>query len=229
MSSFKPSPGSPSQEEMLEHVSRVSEETWGIWSKAHLAVQEAQDMRRTVQAQIEELSEDRQFRRRYRDGMLSKILRAAIASTHASMGNIQILNPRSGDLEIQVQEGFQNPFLEHFGFVKPGSAACGKSMESRARVVVEDVTDSEVFAGDPDMEVLLDAGVRAVQSTPLIGTKGQLLGVFSTHYPIPTRPNSAELRNLDYFAKWAAALIEWHDKEGLSNSLPLSRQFLHPG
>jgi len=200
---------------MRERISRVSQETRGIWSKAHLAVNEAQLMRRTVQAQVEELCEDKEFRRRYRDGMLCRILRAAIVATHAGMGNIQIFDPQSGDLQILVHEGFHSPFLYHFRSVKPGDAACGQALKSRDRVVVEDVTDSAVFAGDPSMEILLDAGVRAVQSTPLIGSQGQSLGVFSTHYPAPRRPTDADLRTLDYFSRWAAALLEWHDYGGL--------------
>ena len=84
-------------------------------------------------------------------------------------------------------------------------------MLSRNRVIVDDVTESTIFTHERSLEVLLDAGVRSVQSTPLIGTRGQLLGVLSTHCSIPGRPNVKELFDLDYFAAWAGALIEWYN------------------
>jgi len=41
-------------------------------------------------------------------------------------------------------------------------------MQRGERVVVEDVTTSPVFAGTAALDVVLAAGVRAVQSTPLL-------------------------------------------------------------
>ena len=42
------------------------------------------------------------------------------------------------------------------------------------RVIVEDVTTSPIFAGIPALKVMLSAGCRAVQSTPLLTRAGRL-------------------------------------------------------
>jgi len=72
------------------------------------------------------------------------------------------------------------------------------------RVVVEDVTISQVFVGQPSMNVLIDAGVRAVISTPLMSSAGNLLGMISTHFRKPHHPSERELRLLDLLARQAA-------------------------
>jgi len=59
-------------------------------------------------------------------------------------------------------------FLEYFDAVPSGQAACGWALREAQRVVVRDVTDSPVFHNSPALEVVLDAGVRSVQSTPLL-------------------------------------------------------------
>jgi GAF domain-containing protein len=57
-------------------------------------------------------------------------------------------------------------------------------------------------------EVISHAGVRAVQSSPIISGSGALLGITSTHFPAPHRPTRIELRELQHTAQIAAnALI----------------------
>ena len=182
--------------------------------KVLLSLAEARQARELAHQQVNELAADAGFRRRYRDVMLSKILHAAIGSAHAAMGNIQLFDSASARLLIHSHEGFDPPFLEYFAAVETGRAACGAALQSRARVIVPDVTDSEIFDRSEALEVLLDSDVRSVQSTPLIGARGQLLGVLSTHDSAPGAPNFEQLHSLDYFAAWAAGLIEWHDSQG---------------
>jgi hypothetical protein len=45
---------------------------------------------------------------------------------------------------------------------------------------------------------MLQANARAVQSTPLIGRSGDVLGVFSTHYDRPCRPDEHDLDVIDH-------------------------------
>ena len=117
-----------------------------------------------------------------RDGVESKVclaavLAAAIELTGASKGNIQVLD-ESGALKILVHRGFDVPFLEFFGQVDGATvAACGTALQRVSRVLIPDVVTSEVFEGTPALRVLLDAGVRAVQSTPLVSSKGRVLGM----------------------------------------------------
>src|SRR5262245_35149808 len=90
---------------------------------------------------------------------LERILDAAIAVTTADKGNIQLYDEASGTLKIAVHRGFAPAFLDFFDTVEPGeAAACGAALEAATRVVVDDVTTSPIFAGQPSLDVLRDAG-----------------------------------------------------------------------
>lgn len=64
-------------------------------------------------------------------------------------------------------------------------------------VVVDDVTKSPIFVGTISLTVMLEAGVRAVQSTPLVSRSGRLIGVISTHYSERFIPNDSDLEMFD--------------------------------
>ena len=141
-------------------------------------------------------------------GPLLDILDAGIQLTRADMGNIQLLNVTTGQLEIVVQRGFEAEFIEFFAGVADKEAACGNAMSSGQRVIVNDVTDHPIFAGTEACDVLLRAGVRAVQSTPLRNSAGDLVGMLSTHYRQPGSPDEADLHMLDMLARLAADYVE---------------------
>ena len=145
--------------------------------------------------------------------LLDEIVAAGTEITGADMGNIQLF--QNGVLQIVSQQGFSAPFLEFFNHVSHGSAACGTALERRERIIVEDILQSPIFIGTPALDVMLAAGARAVQSTPLISRSGTLLGMFSTHYRTPRRPGDRELRMLDLLARQAADLIERTQAEEL--------------
>jgi PAS domain S-box-containing protein len=140
--------------------------------------------------------------------LLLEIVDAAIAVTAADLGNIQLFDRGSGTLKIVANRGFEASFLEFFNSVHEGQAACGTAMSSGKRVIIEDVAASPVFAGTPALEVMLVAGARAVQSTPLTSRSGRLVGMLSTHYRTPRRPAERDLRLLDLLARQAADCIE---------------------
>jgi PAS domain-containing protein len=138
--------------------------------------------------------------------LLHDIIDAAIEITEADMGNIQLL--KDGALKIVAQRGGGAPFLDFFDMVHEGQAASGAARQKGERVIVEDVANSHIFAGTPALEVMLAAGARAVQSTPLVSRSGHVLGMFSTHYRAPRRASEHELRQLDVLARQAADFIE---------------------
>jgi PAS domain S-box-containing protein len=140
--------------------------------------------------------------------LLGAFLDAAIAITDTERGTLQLANPDAGALTIVAQRGFAQPFLDFFGKVHDGNSGSGAALWRGERVVVEDITKSEFFVGTPSMEVLLDAGVRAVQSTPLFSRSGVLVGVLTTHYAATHRLERREAQMLDLLVRQAADLIE---------------------
>jgi signal transduction histidine kinase len=150
---------------------------------------------------------------------LEDILRAATEITDAQMGDIQQHDPAAG-LSIAAHLGLGQEFLDYFARVgQHGDSACAHAMSSQRRMLVEDVATSPVFADSPSQQVLLAAGARAVQSTPLLDRSGQFLGVFSTHYRTPHHFGEEELRWIDLLARHASAALErWRADESLRRS-----------
>ena len=140
--------------------------------------------------------------------VLGEIVDAAIAISGADFGNIQLLDPESSALRIVAQRGFPTWWLDFWTSVPPGKGSCGTALQRGERVIVEDVERSPIFAGTPALEIELKAGVRAIQSTPLVSRSGRPLGMFSTHYKIPHRPEERVLRVLDLLARQASDIIE---------------------
>ncbi|HEX6790157.1 MAG TPA: PAS domain-containing protein [Candidatus Krumholzibacteria bacterium] len=139
---------------------------------------------------------------------MEEILHAAIAFTNADFGSIQLIDENEC-LYFAVRFGFDHAFLNRFQTVRAGDpTTCAAAMRTKERVIVEDVTRSELFRGQPSLEALLECGIRAVQSTPLISSTGVLIGLISTHYRRPTRPDERSLRWLDLLARQAADYLE---------------------
>ncbi|RJQ83625.1 MAG: response regulator [Desulfobacteraceae bacterium] len=144
------------------------------------------------------------------DVLLTEILKAALDFLNADMGSIHLYDSLASQLRIIAQHGLKLSYLKFFERGKADTCCvCGTALESGQRTVVPDVNTSEIFADNPpSLAVLLKAGVRAVQSTPLVSRSGQILGLISTHWRQPHEPGQRELRLLDTLARQAADAIE---------------------
>jgi GAF domain-containing protein len=138
--------------------------------------------------------------------ILDWLLRRGADISQTSFGNIQIMNWKAGDLEIKAQRGFEKPFLKFFERVRiEGGSACARALRNGRSVVIEDIMADEEFA--PCRQIVSQAGVRAVQSTPIFSSSGALLGIMSTHFPTCHLPTKIELRELQSAAQLAADAI----------------------
>ena len=150
-----------------------------------------------------------------RQAILDAIVKTAVTIAGADMGNMQLFDPNSNSLKIVAQIGFESEFLQFWDSVSEGNGACGTALERQERIVVEDVTTSPVFVGTQALEVQLKAGVQAVQSTPLIGRSGQVLGVLSTHTKTPHKPDATTLHLIDLVARQTTDILERAQSEDL--------------
>jgi hypothetical protein len=63
------------------------------------------------------------------------------------LGNIQLMDCKTGYLEIKAQQGFLKEFLEFFARVTPREgSACAGAMRMRKSVVIDDVMSDREFA-----------------------------------------------------------------------------------
>ncbi len=138
--------------------------------------------------------------------LLQAIMDTAVANVGAQKGTLQLLE---GDtLRILAHHGHEPHFLEFFAAAEKVASVCGDAMERGERVLVEDVEQSPLLAGTASLPVLREAGVRAVQSTPLATRSGRLLGILTTQWAEPHIPDEHDRWRLDLLARQAADLIE---------------------
>ena len=149
--------------------------------------------------------------------LLSRLLEAALDHSSASMGNVQLLDPDRGCLYITAQLGFESPFLDFFRWVDGAGSACAAAANRGATVAVPDVARSLLF-NDRSREVVLDAGAAAVQSVPLVGSTGRLLGVFSCHYNRVGQTSEEDVRLVMALVRAAARSLRWHGRQMLGTT-----------
>lgn len=166
--------------------------------------------RRPVSSQARPTSALSFFEKKFEPGeggaMVEAALDAAISATHAHKGNVQLVCPDG--LRIVAQRGFEQPFLDFFALVEErGRTVCGVARMAAQRISVPDVSRDILFAGTPAGAALAAAGVRAVQSTPLVGS-GEVLGMLSTHYAAPHELTEHDEDMLDHIAHRAVFWLE---------------------
>jgi PAS domain S-box-containing protein len=157
---------------------------------------------------------------------LEEILSVAIEIAGADKGNIQLLSQESDTLTLVTQTGFDEPFLELFESCHNGDSACGVALQSKQRVVVENINESEIYAGKPALDAMRDADILAVESVPLISSAGKALGIISTHFSHAHRPSEQELRLMDLLARQTADYLERKRVEGEREQLLASEHEL---
>jgi GAF domain-containing protein len=125
------------------------------------------------------------------------------------LGNIQLIDWNRGYLEIKSQHGFCDEFLTFFERVtaREGSA-CARALRTLDSVVIEDVMVDNDFA--PYRSIAYRSGFRAVQSTPVVSSSGATLGILSTHFATPRRPNEKTMDALKGVARLIADSIIFH-------------------
>src|ERR1700730_16842815 len=76
--------------------------------------------------------------------VLQEVLNESMALQNADFGNVQLINHKTGALEIVAHKGFQEEFLTHFRSVRgPDDSACGRALQQGRRVIIEDVLTDE--------------------------------------------------------------------------------------
>jgi two-component sensor histidine kinase len=144
--------------------------------------------------------------------LYDRILDAATAIMRSDFASMQKYFPErgsSGELRLLGHRGFSNEAASFWEWVRPtASCTCGVALRKRQRVIVPDVETCDFMAGSDHLGTYHQAGIRAVQSTPLMSRGGQVLGMISTHWRQPHWPLERDLRLLDVLARQAADLIE---------------------
>lgn len=144
--------------------------------------------------------------------LYSSLVDAAATLMRSDFSTMQMLHPdrgKAGELQMLAHRGFDPEAIKFWDWVRADSGCtCGMALSTGRRAVAADVATCDFMAGTPDRDALLQAGVQAAQSTPLISRSGRLLGMISTHWRHPHTPSENDLGRFDILARMAADLIE---------------------
>ncbi|WP_242036476.1 PAS domain S-box protein [Leptolyngbya sp. FACHB-321] len=183
----------------------VAERTWAAVERARAEAVVAADLQETQRLRAlgaRLITEDDT------QTLYQEILAAAIALTRANAGTVQILDVATQELVLLANQGFEQTIITYFDRMsESANTPCGMALKTGNRSFVDfDVPESENH--DRARRMLLEAGYRSGQSTPLITRAGKIIGMVSTHWHQHHRPSERELRFLDLLARQAADLIE---------------------
>jgi PAS domain S-box-containing protein len=146
------------------------------------------------------------------EALFEQVLDAAVAILHSDFASIQMLHQDRGThgaLRLLGHRGFNDGAAKRWEWVHSNmNTTCAEALRTGRRVVASDVRDCVFVVGTAVLEEYLDAGIYAIQSTPLVSRSGALLGIVSTHWRKPHELSVSESRAMDILARLAADVIE---------------------
>ncbi|HKS88392.1 MAG TPA: ATP-binding protein [Stellaceae bacterium] len=179
-----------------------------------------------IQAQAKRLAAELAVRRQLqetstqllRDGdaavLYERIVATAATVMSSDFASMQRLDRGRGELRLLASKGFDSAAVAAWEWVgRDGGSSCAAALRTCRRIVVPDVGECDFLVGTPDLTTYRQAGIAAVQSTPLMSRSGRLLGMISTHWRQPHNAGDSELGLLDVLARQAADLIEQAEAE----------------
>lgn len=130
---------------------------------------------------------------------------ATLAHFHgASQGMVSLRDPVTNELRIEASLGFDAEALATAQRLSAGP--CAQTCRQRARTTLEDTRTAPM---DDECRAFLTAqAIRAVHSTPLISSQGEVLGAITVHLGEPRHPTERECRLADICARKATVFIE---------------------
>lgn len=141
-----------------------------------------------------------------------QIVESAVALMRSDYASVQMLHPErgaGGELRLLAFSGFNPEAARFWEWVRADSkSTCGLALLHKERVIAPDISGCDFMAGSEDRQTYLQTGIRACQTTPLIGHAGNVVGMISTHWRTPQSPSQKDLQLFDALAMKAANVIE---------------------
>src|SRR5207245_3234028 len=95
--------------------------------------------------------------------------------------------------------------------IGPSVGSCGTAAYRAEPVIVTDIVTDPLWAEFRDLA--LAHGLRACWSTPILSSRGEVLGTFATYYREPRSPTAEEHNVMDRFTQIASIALEGEQAE----------------
>ncbi|MFB6132975.1 MAG: GAF domain-containing protein [Halanaeroarchaeum sp.] len=168
-------------------------------SRADLA-SEVEAMR-DLQALSTELIQEEAF-----EGLADTVLETAVTILDADHATIQLYDREREILNEIAHHGFDAETIVALS-QRSDEGVAARALSTGDRVTVSDVEAATLMSGTDELETYRDAGIRAVQTTPLVARSGEVLGTLSTHWDRTHTLTDRDRQHLDVLARQAADLI----------------------
>lgn len=140
------------------------------------------------------------------EAIAEEMLDALIEYHRADYGDVQVLAQDGIELEILAQRGLDDAALSEIRKAARNSRSTyGVVLDSKCSVLSEDIRTDQDLA--PYSKSLAKAGVRALQSTPLVESDGTIVGVISTYFRKPCRTPATKMQVTAMYAQQGAHLL----------------------
>lgn len=150
--------------------------------------------------------------------LLTAALTVSVRLTGAPHGAVHSVEPLAGGLALEHHHGLGPRYVDLFTHLDSG-AACTQAQHRRERVVVHDVATSPVYTAE-HRDAVLQAGARAVQSTPILTPDGACAGVLTTHHGrAADLPGTPQLELVDRVCADAGRWLDWHGRTVVLDAL----------
>ena len=139
--------------------------------------------------------------------MLNNLLQQAMILNKTKTATLQIINKKDLSLEIAASSGLSYEFIDHFQRVRINDGSvCARALEKGETIFIENVIHDRSFSAH--LYVALRNNITAVQSTPMITSNGNTVGMISTHFKLSRKPSKVEIEKFETFCRNAADRIE---------------------
>ena len=133
------------------------------------------------------------------------VVESAVAIARATKGDMVLFDTSSGKFSMAAHYGFERPLLDFW--TGDQTDAFSAVLKRGQRVIVEDVALTSAL-NPIARDVLLKAGVRGLQVTPVLSRSGELLAALTTYYQTVRRTDERAFQPLYLLARQAAEVIE---------------------
>ncbi len=136
--------------------------------------------------------------------VLLRVLDATVALLHADKGFVELMDEADGRLRVIGRIGYTHALTGRLAALRAGGRFDGA--EARGRGLVADAAVDPALASQ--RPVVKEAGVRGLQSSPLYGRDGGLIGVVSSQYAEARLPRQMDLEFLDSLLEHAGHFVD---------------------
>lgn len=133
------------------------------------------------------------------DNALDKVLEVL----NLKHGNLRLLNPTTGELELMCHKGFSDDYAEKFGIIKIGERSSGKIVRTRGPVLWDNIqTDASC-----SYLHLRKEGINSLLGVPLLAREG-VVGTLAVASPKRARFGEQEIQLLAAMGRVIGITIE---------------------